>query len=83
MQAVAAMIADGNRANAIDDIRDHSAADKVNGQRTPKRLRASTLKPNIHLTAPYWINDPCAPGYDVRRKKYHVFYQSTRLTASP
>ncbi|KAI9875568.1 MAG: hypothetical protein M1823_007448, partial [Watsoniomyces obsoletus] len=75
MQAFAARVADGNHANATDDRRDQTAADKVNGKMTPKRIRASTLKPNIHLTAPYWINDPCAPGYDVRRKKYHVFYQ--------
>ncbi|GKZ34385.1 hypothetical protein AbraIFM66950_004616 [Aspergillus brasiliensis] len=31
--------------------------------------------PTIHITAPYWINDPCAPGYDPRTGLYHLFYQ--------
>ncbi|GAM42282.1 hypothetical protein TCE0_044f16110 [Talaromyces pinophilus] len=33
------------------------------------------VRPTIHITAPCWINDPCAPGYDPKSKLYHVFYQ--------
>ncbi|EHA18723.1 hypothetical protein ASPNIDRAFT_176039 [Aspergillus niger ATCC 1015] len=31
--------------------------------------------PTVHITAPHWINDPCAPGYDPRTGLYHLFYQ--------
>ncbi|CAH0056874.1 unnamed protein product [Clonostachys solani] len=32
--------------------------------------------PNYHLKAlKGWLNDPCAPGYDVKRGTYHLFYQ--------
>ncbi|OBT93117.1 hypothetical protein VE01_09205 [Pseudogymnoascus verrucosus] len=32
-------------------------------------------RPTIHITAPCWINDPCAPGYDPGTGLYHVFFQ--------
>ncbi|KIW13390.1 hypothetical protein PV08_08578 [Exophiala spinifera] len=33
------------------------------------------IRPNLHITAPYWMNDPCAPGYDPHTGLYHLFYQ--------
>ncbi|KAI5456849.1 glycosyl hydrolase [Mariannaea sp. PMI_226] len=34
------------------------------------------LHPTVHLKAPHgWLNDPCAPGYDVATGTYHLFYQ--------
>ncbi|KAJ5636521.1 uncharacterized protein N7484_009834 [Penicillium longicatenatum] len=30
---------------------------------------------SLHFTAGFWINDPCAPGYDPSTGLYHVFYQ--------
>ncbi|OGE48786.1 hypothetical protein PENARI_c026G12467 [Penicillium arizonense] len=33
------------------------------------------IRPSLHFTADYWINDPCAPGYDSATGLYHVFYQ--------
>lgn len=49
----------------------HEAAMHIslNTQRMPVVL------PNLHITAPYWINDPCAPGYDPQTGLYHLFYQ--------
>ncbi|KIW91691.1 uncharacterized protein Z519_07659 [Cladophialophora bantiana CBS 173.52] len=35
----------------------------------------SHARPLIHFTAPSWINDPCAPGYDQSTGIYHLFYQ--------
>ncbi|KPI39566.1 Sucrose-6-phosphate hydrolase [Cyphellophora attinorum] len=33
-------------------------------------------RPRYHITAPRgWMNDPCAPGYDVRTGQYHVNFQ--------
>ncbi|KAJ8114401.1 hypothetical protein OPT61_g3712 [Boeremia exigua] len=33
-------------------------------------------KPLFHLTPPQgWINDPCAPGFDVATSTYHLSYQ--------
>jgi hypothetical protein len=31
---------------------------------TERTLRSPNPRPTVHFTAPYWINDPCAPGYD-------------------
>jgi beta-fructofuranosidase len=32
--------------------------------------------PKFHFKAPKgWLNDPCAPGYDVSTGTYHLFYQ--------
>jgi beta-fructofuranosidase len=32
--------------------------------------------PRFHFKAPKgWLNDPCAPGYDVSTGTYHLFYQ--------
>ncbi|KAH8693070.1 glycosyl hydrolase [Talaromyces proteolyticus] len=39
------------------------------------RGSCTTVRPTIHITAPCWINDPCAPGYDPKSKRYHLFYQ--------
>ncbi|PVH93635.1 glycoside hydrolase family 32 protein [Periconia macrospinosa] len=34
------------------------------------------LLPTYHIKAPRgWLNDPCAPGYDVATGTYHLFYQ--------
>lgn len=38
-------------------------------------------RPTIHITAPCWINDPCAPGYDPGTGLYHVFFQCKCLYA--
>ncbi|WVF71067.1 hypothetical protein IAT40_005864 [Kwoniella sp. CBS 6097] len=38
----------------------------------------SAGRPAYHSIAPKgWMNDPCAPGYDPRAGKFHLFYQWT------
>ncbi|CAG8886196.1 unnamed protein product [Penicillium egyptiacum] len=38
-------------------------------------MDSDRIKPSLHFTADCWINDPCAPGYDLETGLYHVFYQ--------
>ncbi|KAF3401651.1 Beta-fructofuranosidase, insoluble isoenzyme 1 [Penicillium rolfsii] len=38
-------------------------------------MASDYTRPSLHFTADFWINDPCAPGYDPATGLYHVFYQ--------
>lgn len=43
---------------------------------TAREMFRNRPKPVLHFAADCWINDPCAPGYDVHHGLYHLFFQS-------
>jgi len=46
------------------------------GQRSLPTLHFQRWRPQYHLQAPSgWMNDPCAPGYDLATGRYHLFFQ--------
>ncbi|KAL4984318.1 glycosyl hydrolase [Aspergillus falconensis] len=45
-------------------------------QAKPTASAFTRWRPQFHLIAPNnWLNDPCGPGYDPCKKKYHLAYQ--------
>ena len=57
----------------MDEIVDQNVSQNDGAHARP--VQDGRVRPSFHVTDNCWINDPCAPGYDLKTGIYHLFYQ--------
>ena len=67
----------GSRSGSIShETPENTSSDAIYTQRSLPSLHFLRWRPMYHLQAPSgWMNDPCAPGFDVATGLYHLFFQ--------